>query len=241
MSPVTPADVLAQRRHAILAGDADGFADLFAPDAVIEVAYAGPPGLPARLEGREAIRASARQILASPLHLEDLEVAELHQTQDPEVVIAEMRTKGTVTTTGRPFTATSIQVLRIRDGQIVLFRDFPDPRGLEDAMAEPRPESPAAPMFTRVISVQATPDGIDNVVRFARQQLPDIHTQPGFKGFYLLTDRDTGDLVTISLWATQEDVEQVEARAAQLREKAEATGVAQPPAKIYQVELAHLA
>jgi ketosteroid isomerase-like protein len=27
--------------------------------------------------------------------------------------------------------ATSIQVLRIRDGQIVLFRDFADSRGLE--------------------------------------------------------------------------------------------------------------
>ena len=55
--------------------------------------------------------------MASPLRLEDFEVVELYQTQDPEVVIAEMRAKGTVTTTGRPFTATSVQILRIRDGQ----------------------------------------------------------------------------------------------------------------------------
>jgi uncharacterized protein (TIGR02246 family) len=141
MSSATPADVLARRRHLILNGDADGFADLFTPDAVIEVPFAGPPGMPARLEGREAIRESARQVMASPLRLEDFEVAELYQTQDPEVVIVEMRTKGTVTTTGRSFAATSIQILRIRDGHIVLFRDFPDPRGLEDAMREPRPES----------------------------------------------------------------------------------------------------
>jgi uncharacterized protein len=141
MPPVTPADVLARRRHVILNGDADGFADLFAPDAVIEVPFAGPPGLPVRIEGREAIRENARRVLASPLQLEDFEVVELHQTKDPEVVIAEMRTTGTVATTGRSFSATSIQILRIRDGQIVLFRDFPDPRGLEDAMAEPRPES----------------------------------------------------------------------------------------------------
>jgi uncharacterized protein (TIGR02246 family) len=141
MPSATPADVLARRRHVILTGDADGFADLFAPDAVIEVPFAGPPGLPARIEGRAAIRESARQLLASPLRLENFEVVELHRTQDPEVVIAEMLTTGTVTTTGRPFTATSIQILRIRDGQIVLFRDFPDPRGLEDAMTEPRPES----------------------------------------------------------------------------------------------------
>jgi uncharacterized protein (TIGR02246 family) len=141
MSSATPADVLARRRHLILNGDADGFAELFTPDAVIEVPFAGPPGMPARLEGREAIRESARQVMASPLRLEDFEVAELYQTQDPEVVIVEMRTKGTVTTTGRSFAATSIQILRIRDGHIVLFRDFPDPRGLEDAMREPRPES----------------------------------------------------------------------------------------------------
>jgi ketosteroid isomerase-like protein len=68
-------------------------------------------------------------------------VAELYQTQDPEVVIAEMRTKGTVTTTGQPFTATSIQILRIREDHIVLFRDCADPRVLEDAIGEPRPGS----------------------------------------------------------------------------------------------------
>jgi uncharacterized protein len=136
MSSATPADVLARRRHLILTGDADGFADLFTPDAVIEVPFAGPPGMPARLDGREAIRAYARQVMASPVQLEDFEVAELYQTVDPEVVIVELQTKGTVTTTGRSFTATSIQILRIRDGQIALFRDFPDPRGLEDAMRE---------------------------------------------------------------------------------------------------------
>jgi len=55
------------------------------------------------------------------------------------VVIAEMRAKATVTTTGRLITATSIQILRIRDGHIELFRDFADPRFLEDVIGEPRP------------------------------------------------------------------------------------------------------
>jgi hypothetical protein len=31
MSSATPADVLARRRHLLLSGDADGFAELFAP------------------------------------------------------------------------------------------------------------------------------------------------------------------------------------------------------------------
>src|SRR6266487_2993381 len=110
MPSASPADVLARRRQLMLNGDADGLADLFAPDAVIEFSFHGPPGTPVRL-------------------------------QDPEVVIVEMRAKATVTTTGRPLTATSIQVLRIRDGHIVLFRDFADPRLLEEVTGKPRPES----------------------------------------------------------------------------------------------------
>jgi hypothetical protein len=141
MPSVTPADVLARRRQLILSGDIDGFANLFAPDGVIEGPFTGPPGAPLRLVGREAIREYSRHVMASPLRLEDFEVVELYQTQDPEVVIVEMQTKGTLTTTGRSFGATSIQILRIRDGQIVLFRDFADSRGLEDVLREPRPES----------------------------------------------------------------------------------------------------
>ena len=141
MPSATPADVLARRSQLMLNGDADGFADLFTPDAVIEFSFHGPPGTPVRLEGREAIREYSRRVMASPLRLEDYDVAELYQAQDPEVVIAEMRAKGTVTTTGRRFTATSIQVLRIREGHIVLYRDFADPRILEDAIGDLRPGS----------------------------------------------------------------------------------------------------
>jgi uncharacterized protein len=139
MPSVTPADVLARRRQVMLAGDADGFADLFAPDAVMEFCFHGPPGsAPVRLEGREAIRAYSRQFTDSPLRLDDYEVAELYQAQDPAVVIAEMRTTATLTTTGRSLTARSIQVLRISGGQIALFRDFADPRIFEELSGELR-------------------------------------------------------------------------------------------------------
>ena len=141
MSAATPADVLARRRHLTLNGDADGLADLFAPDAVIEAPFAGHSGMPARLEGREAIREYSRQVTASPLRLEDYDVAELYQTQDPEVVIVEMSAKGTLTTTGQSFAATSIQIIRIRDGQIVLCRDFADPQVLEELIRQPPREA----------------------------------------------------------------------------------------------------
>jgi uncharacterized protein len=139
MPSATPADVLARRRQLMLNGDADGIADLFAPDGVIEFCFHGPPGTPpVRLEGQEAIREYSRRVMASPLRLEDYEVAEFYQAEDPEVVIAEMRARATLTTTGRSITARSIQVLRIRDGHIVLFRDFADPRILEAVTGELR-------------------------------------------------------------------------------------------------------
>jgi uncharacterized protein (TIGR02246 family) len=137
MSSAPPADVLARRRQLTLNGDADGLADLFAPDAVMEFCFHGPPGgAPVRLEGREAIREYSRRVTASPLQIKDYEVTELYQATDPEVVIVEMRSTATLATTGRSVTAMSIQVLRIRDGQIVLFRDFADPRVFEDLAGE---------------------------------------------------------------------------------------------------------
>jgi uncharacterized protein (TIGR02246 family) len=141
MPSATPADILARRRQLLLSGDTDGFAGLFTPDGVIEFAFHGPVGTPVRIEGREAIRDYSRQIMTSPLRLEDFEVTELHQTQDPGVVIAETRTAATLTTTGRSFTVTSLQILRIEDGHIALFRDFADPRVLEEITRESRPES----------------------------------------------------------------------------------------------------
>ena len=136
MPTSTPADVLARRSQLIMSGDADGLADLFAPDAVLEFCFHGPPGTPVRIAGREAIREYSLQVMESPLRIDALDVTELYQTQDPTVVIAEMRATATVTTTGRSITASSIQVLRIRDGRIVLFRDFADPRVFQEVMEE---------------------------------------------------------------------------------------------------------
>ena len=141
MSSATPADVLARRRNLTLNGDADGLADLFAPDAVIEFSFHGPPGMPVRLEGREAIREYSRRAVESPLRLEEYDVTQLYHSQDPEVVIAEIRATATMPTTGRSLTVTSIQILRIREGHMVLSRDFADNRILEDAIGEPRPGS----------------------------------------------------------------------------------------------------
>ena len=64
-------------------------------------------------------------------------------------------------------------------------------------------------MYARVITARAGAKGFDDIIRLARQQLPGAREQPGFKGFYLLTDAETGKVITISLWGTREQMDTV--------------------------------
>ena len=68
-------------------------------------------------------------------------------------------------------------------------------------------------MFARVITAKAGAEGFDGTIRLAEQQLPGARQQPGFKGYYVLTDAETGKLVVISLWETREQMDAVTAGA----------------------------
>jgi ketosteroid isomerase-like protein len=133
MTEMTPAQILERRRELLLNRDTDGFVDLFAPDGAIELPFAGPD-LPPRLDGRQAIRDFSDRAAASPLRIDDLETVALHHTSDPEVVIVELLSRVTFAATGQRLAVRSIQVFRIRDGKILLFRDYFNPNGLADAL-----------------------------------------------------------------------------------------------------------
>jgi len=68
-------------------------------------------------------------------------------------------------------------------------------------------------MFARVITGQARSEGFDAITRLAEQQLPGARQQPGFSGYYLLTDAETGQVIVISLWETREQLDAVTAAA----------------------------
>jgi ketosteroid isomerase-like protein len=123
MSSPSPTQVLEQRNRVILARDMQAFADLFAEDGVIEMPFTAGE-LPTRLAGREAIRAYSANADGSGYRLDELRVHRTHQTDDPEVVIVELTSVGRVIATDQPFEVPCIQVFRIRDGKIVLFRDY---------------------------------------------------------------------------------------------------------------------
>lgn len=93
-------------------------------------------------------------------------------------------------------------------------------------------------MFARVNSVQTTADKLAGLVKFGEEQLPAFREAPGFKGFYLLADRQSGNIMTISLWNSDDDLRQLEARAAQVRKEASSdVGIDSPPEDIYEVLL----
>jgi hypothetical protein len=127
---MTPEEVIDKRRQAVVARSPEDFANLFAEDGVMEMPFA-PLGSPSQVKGREAIRQLATITMESAnWRVEELEMVMLHRTEDPEVVIVELITRGTATETGAAFAIPCIQVFRIGDGQIKLFRDYAGPSNL---------------------------------------------------------------------------------------------------------------
>jgi uncharacterized protein len=98
-------------------------ADLYAEDAVVDQPFMVPQ--PRRMHGREQVRAHFTAAVGGPLELRARNVV-VHETSDPEVVIAEFDYDVRNTVTSRQSTVANVQVLRVRDGLIVATRDYHD-------------------------------------------------------------------------------------------------------------------
>lgn len=126
--PRSPRDIAGQVVSMVEGNRDIVFADLFAPDGVLEFPFA-PPGAPERLDGADAIRAfhaQVAQVTRGTMHIEEVH-STVHETIDPEVVIIEIEHRGHSDTIGGPYRTTTVGVLRARDGAIVSYRDYMDP------------------------------------------------------------------------------------------------------------------
>ena len=93
-------------------------------------------------------------------------------------------------------------------------------------------------MIARVNSVQTSTDQLAGLIAFSEERFPDAREARGFKGFYLLADRQSGKIVSISLWDSDDDLRQFEARGAQMRQEASSDlGIAPTPVDTYEVVL----
>jgi ketosteroid isomerase-like protein len=108
--------------------------DLWAPDVVVETPFAAP-GQPRRFEGAAAFLDATRKSRESlPVRFETFRVTAEHRTADPEVTVLEYELGGTVLTTGRRATAPFVAVMRVREGRIVLWREYQDKLAIAEAL-----------------------------------------------------------------------------------------------------------
>jgi ketosteroid isomerase-like protein len=129
--PASPQEVV----EAVMQGIADqnwqDLHKLYCEQAVVEYPFALPA--PTRIEGQEAIRKHFANFAAAPLKLQVRNMV-VRQTTEPEVVVAEWDYDGLVTTTGRMFRVSNIQVSRVRHGKIVESRDYHNHALMADVM-----------------------------------------------------------------------------------------------------------
>jgi uncharacterized protein len=122
--PRTALETWHEKQRRVEEFDLAGEAAMFAPDGVMEFPFA-PEGMPRRLVGREqiahALGAAAEQAKAAGIRWVGHR-ATFHQSTDPEVIVVELMADGE-SPNGR-YEIPYLQILRIRDGEILLFRDY---------------------------------------------------------------------------------------------------------------------
>jgi ketosteroid isomerase-like protein len=134
MSEMTPKDLFSRFQRNVLAGGAGLDEEMLAEDVVIEMPFA-PAGHDRRMAGRAEIAARLREGRAAlPVVFEEFRDVVVHQTADPEVIVAEYAMVASLTTGGKRASANFVVVLRARDGRVAHWREYQDRAALAEAL-----------------------------------------------------------------------------------------------------------
>ena len=81
-------------------------------------------------------------------------------------------------------------------------------------------------MYARVTTLEGTPDKMDDATCHVREQtLPQLQQMDGFKGFVALGDRQSGKLLGVAFWESEEALQATEEAVSGVRSgAAEAAG-----------------
>lgn len=120
-NPPSPREVVEALMRGISDGAWHGLHEWYAADATVDYPFALPA--PSRLDGRDAIQKYFAGAARLPLQM-TLRDMVVHETADPEVVVAEWNYDIRATDTGRSFQVANVQVSRVRNGKIVESRDY---------------------------------------------------------------------------------------------------------------------
>ncbi|MGD3112037.1 nuclear transport factor 2 family protein [Streptomyces sp. YGL11-2] len=119
----SPRSVFERLIHGVTHREFTKLPELYAEDAVVEHPFA-PVGSPERLlRGRDELREHFSRVLTRELDMRAEDVL-VHETADPEVIIAEFAYRGRVVATEEPIEIACVFVIRVRDGRIVSSRDY---------------------------------------------------------------------------------------------------------------------
>lgn len=122
----SPREVVERLFSTLPVRDADAFVAALAPDAVFEIPFS-IPGMPERIEGREAIREHLAQRWSG---LSGIEVhgvyPRVYESAEDGVVFVENEVDMTLPGEPRARVRTSVNVVHVRDGEVTLFRDYMD-------------------------------------------------------------------------------------------------------------------
>jgi ketosteroid isomerase-like protein len=125
--PRSPREVFLALVNGIAGGNLEEIPDLYAEriDVVhpFDPLHSAQPG--SRDELRKGIESRLRSGAQRPPHRRVGNVT-IHETTDPEVIVAEFEYQGTSPDTGEPYALPAIFVMRVRNGEIVSSRDYHD-------------------------------------------------------------------------------------------------------------------
>ena len=94
-------------------------------------------------------------------------------------------------------------------------------------------------MYARVTTLEGSPDRMDDAIRNVREQvLPQLQQMDGFKGFVALGDRQSGKLLGVAFWESEEVLRATEEAVAGVRSgAAEAAGGSVAGVEQYEVHV----
>lgn len=122
---------------------------------------------------------------------------------------------------------TPMQITSVEDGEIV---------SMERA-AEPR-----AGTFARMNTLDGKPEQIDaGIASYRTEVLPLLKSLPGFRSVVLSVNRETGRTVLGSVWATEQDRANSEAKLTELRKRAaETAGAPRATVELFEIVYADI-
>ena len=73
-------------------------------------------------------------------------------------------------------------------------------------------------MYARVSTIEGAPDKVDDVTRQTQEEtLPQLQKMDGFKGFVALGDRNSGKMLGVSFWESEEALQATEQAVSSVR------------------------